>query len=151
MCQRTTGEYLIESVHQLIILPSIRESLGGYDWVDPRFKPLDFHSSVRLPTPVRVGLMHFGYGMYVEDSDVRRAARQDGLKLLDVAGLLSLGNQYPDLQFNHPIVSLEPLWVDGENHCQAVYLHAGPPGRCVKFYQVWPGWTGGYRFAAILP
>ncbi len=100
---------------------------------------------------VTVGLMHFGYGTYVQDPDVRRAANRDGLRLLDVAGLLSLGNQHPDLQFNHPIVSLEPLWVDGEGRCQAVYLHAGPPGRCVKFSWVWAGWTGGYRFAAILP
>ena len=151
MCQRTTGEYTIESTHQVTIFPSIRRLLREYNSVDDRFKPLNFHSSVKSPVRVRVGLMYFGDGICVGDPDVRKAANQDGLKLLDVAGLLSMGNQYPDLQFSKKIASLEPLWVDAQMHCHAVYLHAGPPGKCVKFHEVRLGWTGGYRFAAILP
>lgn len=81
---------------------------GRYDWVNEDVS--DDHFPNVLDTISRVGLKLFNFDRRISTEEVVLAMKKEGFVAANAAELLSLGNQYKNLQKQFPLVALGQRW-----------------------------------------
>ena len=72
-----------------------------------------------------------------------------GLRPAELHELLALGEQYPDLQREFPVVALGSVWCDLYGFRLVAVLFGGGGLRSLGLYWFEVGWGAGCRFAAV--
>lgn len=122
---------------------------GQYDWSNDNITADNF------PLPngkagaeiIEVELIHFDRYISSEDAIAEMAKR--GLRPATLAELLALGEQYPDLQREFPIVALGTVWRGRGGGRYVPYLYGGGQYRSLDLHWFEDDWDDDCRFAAV--
>ncbi len=120
---------------------------GNYDWKNSDVNDKNFPVSRRGTDTVDVTLVHFNRTISTENA-LTELDRM-GLKPADLHTLLSLGEKYPELQREYPIVALGSVWQDRLGNRYVPYLFRNVSERGLHLVWVGHDWVEVCRFAAV--
>ncbi|MDO8443791.1 MAG: hypothetical protein Q7S78_02315 [Candidatus Azambacteria bacterium] len=120
---------------------------GKYDWTNSDITSSHFPSSEVGTKEVSVELVHFGKDMTIEEvlSELDKA----GMRPTTLKELLVLGEKYPDLQREFPIIALASVWQNPRGVRRCAYLVRFGSRRDLDWRWVGRRWLGLCRFAAV--
>jgi len=81
---------------------------GKYDWTNSDVSDEHFPNSKMITETVRIQLVHFG--CVISSEDIIAEFKKGRLRGINVAEVLSLGRDQPDLQRLYPIIALGQKW-----------------------------------------
>ena len=111
---------------------------GGYGWIHPQIKAVNFPMERLEQWQVAIALM--GFRQNTSTAEVLRVAAGEGYRPAYLPELLALGEIYPDLQWARPIVSLGSRWknADGLDCVPILRRHEDKRALALAWYeQVW--------------
>jgi len=122
--------------------------VGQYDWSNDNITSRNFPlPSEKGEENVEVEIIYFDRSISSEDAVAEMTKR--GLRPATLAELLALGEQYPELQREAPIVALGSVWQDRGGDRGVPCLDGFGRERYLAL-DVWGGdWRGVWRFAAV--
>lgn len=131
---------------------ALRESVraGRYDYVDPYVTPANFPAKEHGSREVRLALAELGEVMTT--AEVFERHRALGLRRATIVELLALGEAFPNLQREFPIIAFGSSCVDGpEGSASVPALRSKPDGRR-ELYLDWTEyrWDGACRILGIV-
>lgn len=120
---------------------------GKYDFVSDSITTAHFPITGGDMTETEIALFHFG--SHMSTKAVRKELGRRGYRAARIEELLALGEQYPDLQREHPIVAFGSVWQhpDGCRHCPC--LGGDASYRTLYLLAIDFDWSGVCRFAAV--
>jgi len=120
---------------------------GRYDWVNSDITSRNFPTQRKGTAEVAVVLINFN--RYVSTDEALRELDRMGYRPAELHELLALGEKYPEVQLNFPIVALGSVW-HGRLGCRFVpYLGRVGSKRTLSLGWVGDGWSEVCRFAAV--
>lgn len=120
---------------------------GKYDRVYSDITQDNFPPNRTGTASVKVQLVHFGREMTTDD--VIGELNKQGLRPAELPELLVLGENYPDIQREYPIVALGSRWQFLRGHWRVPCLSGSGAGRSLRLDRIDNGWIGVCRFAAV--
>lgn len=123
---------------------------GKYDWANSDITSSHFPSQETGIKEVSIEFIHFRRNMKTDD--ILGELDKKGLRPATLKELLSLGEQYPDLQREFPIIALGSVWrLLGGIRCYAFLSRCGFSGRRLGLDWLWLGIRkrGGRFFIAV--
>ena len=124
--------------------------VGEYDHVNVNITEQNFSLATELrgqKTSVTSQLIHFGCDISSEDAML--AINKIGHPLATLPELLALGEAYPDLQFQFPIIAFGSIWHDASGRLRVPYLVVDGTRRKLELYWFDYGWHANCRFLVI--
>ncbi|MEK7611754.1 MAG: hypothetical protein AAB407_00160 [Patescibacteria group bacterium] len=143
----TEPEVVVQVNYDLSVEAAVR--LGRYDRVKSDIKSRNFSTKCSGLAEVAVGLIHLNRISSIYD--VRDEISRMGYCPIGLYELLALGEHYPNLQREFPIVALASVWrVPGGCHVREVpYLAGDSSDRSLGLRNLEASWPEFFRFAAI--
>lgn len=120
---------------------------GRYDWTNNDITSKNFPTKRSGTAEVDIELIHFNRDMNTDE--VLAELDKRGLRPAELHELLKLGEKYPDLQREFPIIALGSVWQSsgGDRYCPCIYRD----GSKLYLDLIWIGsrWGGRCHFAAL--
>lgn len=120
---------------------------GKYNWTNENITSKNFPTEQSGKTETIIKLVHFNKVMSTDA--VLRAFDEQNLRPATLPELLAIGEQYPELQREFPIVELGSVWVGPGGYRDVACLSRGGAERGLDRDWCGGGWIGGCRFAAV--
>jgi len=120
---------------------------GRYDWVNDDITQKNFPQTHSGEAAVEIQLLHFNRTM--SSDDVLREMENQNLRPATLQELLALGEKYPQVQKEFPVVAIGSVWQGPSGGRRVPFL--GWDGRERDLSLGWVGgvWNGDCRFAAV--
>ena len=129
---------------------SLAEMIGAgkYDWVNFDITAEHFPITGTGKAEVNLVLVHFNRAM--STNEVLDDFKKRGLRPAKIEELLALGERYPDLQREFPIVALGSAFENprGRRYCPFLWRVGAERGLDLRLLE--RGWSGSFRFLAVL-
>lgn len=120
---------------------------GKYDWVNNDITSKSFPTKRSGEAEVDIELIHFNRDMNTDE--VLAELDKRGLRPAELHELLKLGEKYPDLQREFPLVALGSIWQSSGGGRFCPCLGGGGSVRYLYLNWIANRWDGGCRFAAL--
>ncbi len=120
---------------------------GKYDWANSDITPGHFPSEESGTKEVSVELIHFGKDKTTDE--VLSELDKTGMRPTTLKELLALGEKYPDLQREFPIIALGSVWQNPGGDRSCAYLGGSDSDRGLDLGWLGSRWGGRCRFAAV--
>jgi hypothetical protein len=120
---------------------------GKYRWVNSDITSENFPTKRSGIVEVDIELVHFGRDMSTEEVLAELGKR--GLRPAETHELLKLGEKFPDLQREFPIIALGSVCRDSYDDLSCPSLDSNRSVRVLYLYCLGGRWDGDYRFAAL--
>ncbi|PIR97979.1 MAG: hypothetical protein COT89_01875 [Candidatus Colwellbacteria bacterium CG10_big_fil_rev_8_21_14_0_10_42_22] len=120
---------------------------GRYDWVNDYITSRNFPTKKKGKKQVVVELIHLNRS--VSTDDALKELDKMGMRPAELHELLALGQMYPELQREFPVVALGSVWQNPNGNRYVSYLSRDDSER--NLYLDWfeVDWYGFFRFAAV--
>ena len=120
---------------------------GKYDWSSDDIISKNFPTNRTGVADLEIQLVHFNRA--TEFDDAIREIDRFGLRPAELHELLSLGEKYPKVQREFPVVALGSVWRDPDGDRLVAFLCRFGSRRNLRLY--WTGfrWDEDCRFAAV--
>jgi hypothetical protein len=119
---------------------------GKYDWTNDNITDKNFPTSRTGQHEVEMKLFHFNRDMTSEQ--VIEELKKQGYRPAELHELLVLGEKYPDLQRQFPIIALGSVWQDWDDRFVPCLCRRGDERFLIPGYFN-SRWDGRCRFAAV--
>ena len=128
---------------------SLKEMIkaGRYDWTNSDIKDKNFPITEKGVFNTEAVLVHYNKVMKTED--ILRDMESKGLVQGKIEHLLAVGEKYPNLQRDFPIVALGSSWQDPVGFRVVPYLSGDDSGRGLSLVWSDRDWDEDYRFLAV--
>ncbi len=120
---------------------------GKYDWANNDITLSHFPSEETGTKEVSVELIHFGQDKTTDE--VLSELDKKELRPATLKELLALGEKYPGLQREFPIIALGSVWQDPYGNRYCAYLCRYDAERDLDLDWIDGRWDGYCRFAAV--
>lgn len=120
---------------------------GKYDWVNSDITSDHFPSMETGEKEVSIELIYFGRDMGTDD--VLRELDKMSLRPANLKELLALGEKFPDIQREFPIIALGSVWRDRYGYRGCAFLLRGGSMRSLSLDWLLVRWREFCRFAAV--
>ena len=120
---------------------------GNYDWKNNDITSKHFPSQETGSREVVIELFHFGKDMSTDE--VLAELDKQGYRPATLKELLPLGEKYPNLQREFPIIALGSVWRDSNGNRFCPYLGRDGSERNLDLRWVGRRWGDGCRFAVV--
>ncbi len=121
--------------------------LGRYDWTNSDIADKNFPTTRTGKAEVAVELIHFNRVISIKDA--LSELDKMGYRPAELHELLALGEKYPDVQREFPIVALGSVWQDlfGDRYVPYLDRHGSKRDLYLNWIEV--DWNEFFRFAAV--
>jgi len=120
---------------------------GRYDWFDPNITDAHFPNTRSVTSSLEVYIVE--YGKCMSAKNVLANLDKRNLRPATLQELLAVGEQYPDLQREFPIVALGSVWQNAEGNRCVPCIVGGGSSRGLRLHWIGGDWGGLCRFAAV--
>lgn len=120
---------------------------GKYDWVEDSITEKNIPTTQSDKAELEIQLLYFG--KYMNTELVFVEMEKQNLRPATLQELLAIGEKYPEIQREFPVVALGSFWVDPDGHERVPCFYGR--GRERELHLVWDkcDWGGRCRFAAV--
>lgn len=120
---------------------------GKYDWTNNDITSKNFPTQRTGEANITVELVHFNRSIGTDEA--LRELDKMGYRPAELHELLALGEKYPDLQREFPIIALGSVWQRSLGYRGVAYLSGYGSERLLLLYWLDDGWRDVCRFAVV--
>lgn len=121
--------------------------LGKYDWTNNDINDKNFKTERKGKANFEIELIHFNRPISSENA--LKEIEENNYRPAELHELLALGEKYPDLQREFPIVALSSVWQDPDGDRDVPCLVKDGSGRRLRLRWLGFDWGGLWRFAVV--
>ena len=123
---------------------------GKYAWANKEITEEHFPLLTRVRgKKIQISAKLFYFNRSISSSDVISEMEKEGYRPATLAELLALGEEYPAIQTEFPVVALGFIWSFNNSGRRVTVLRFGGSRRGVHLYWFNINWNDTFRFLAI--